>query len=86
MRTVLRLFSLRPPCSPGCKESWEEAVSTKGILWWCLTHHSIVRKKYAEKMHECDVLKGGKMIRLGGWGNEVEAWKQSVLEIVDACN
>lgn len=78
IRTVLRLFSRAPPCSPGCQEEWPECITAKGILWWCLTNHSVVRKRGEEMVREWGVENGGTMRRIGGWGGELEAWKRDV--------
>jgi len=82
VRTLLRLFSVRPPCSPGCPETWKEVLSTRGILWWCLSHHWTVRKKNGDRMRECDAQDGGQMRRLGGFGGELKDWKQAVTFMV----
>ncbi|KAJ7281039.1 hypothetical protein C8J57DRAFT_1564519 [Mycena rebaudengoi] len=45
IRTFLRMFRLREPCSPGCPEmAMEMFVSKESIVWWCLTHHWPVRE------------------------------------------
>ncbi|KIM72750.1 hypothetical protein PILCRDRAFT_737912 [Piloderma croceum F 1598] len=82
IRTLRRLFSVQPPCSPGCTETWSEALSSKGILWWCLSNHWAVRKKYAERMRQYGTQNGGGMRRLQGSGSELKAWKEAVTEIV----
>lgn len=85
IRTVLGLFSLTPPCSPGCSEQWSKFLSAKGILWWCLSNHSVARKRYGERVREWGVENGGKMRHIGGWGGALEAWKREVgVMVVDA--
>ncbi|KZP04247.1 hypothetical protein FIBSPDRAFT_844190 [Athelia psychrophila] len=84
-RTILGLLSLAPPCSPGCREVWPKCVTRKGILWWCLTNHSVVRKRYTERAREWGVENGGKLRRLGGWGSELRAWQREVTVAV-SCN
>ena len=82
IRTLLRLFSLRPPCSPGGPQTWSEALSTKGILWWCLSHHSPVKREQEVRMRELGVEIGGKMRRIGGWGGELNNWKERVTDMI----
>ncbi|EPQ56859.1 hypothetical protein GLOTRDRAFT_38533 [Gloeophyllum trabeum ATCC 11539] len=83
VRTVFRLLSLRPPCSPGCEERVREAFfSTNSILWWCLSQHWTVRKRERTKLREDAVEIGGKRRRIGGWGRELLLWKRSVEEML----
>ncbi|KAI1794236.1 AAA domain-containing protein [Ganoderma leucocontextum] len=82
-RTFLRLFRLAPPCSTGCEERASEVfLSRESIIWWCLTHHAIVRKHEAERYHTDGVHVGGKRRRIGGWGRELTVWKQEVQETI----
>lgn len=83
IRTFLRLFSLEPPCSPGCPESFREVFfSKKSIIWWCLSQHWVVRKREAENYQTDGLHVGGIRRRLGGWGGELERWKASVREMI----
>ncbi|KAF7969866.1 hypothetical protein HWV62_25643 [Athelia sp. TMB] len=78
LRTVLGLFGRAPPCSAGCFEKWPECITRKGILWWCLTHHGVFRKRYGALMREWGVENGGKLRRIGGWGGALGAWQREV--------
>ncbi|KAI0633499.1 hypothetical protein C8Q77DRAFT_1115305 [Trametes polyzona] len=78
-RTFLRLLRLAPPCSPGCEERASEVFfSRESIVWWCLTHHWSVRKRYGERYSVDGVHVGGKVRRIGGWGSQLDAWKRDV--------
>lgn len=79
IRTFLRLLGLAPPCSPGCEERWGEvfSVGKQSIVWWCWTNHTPVKKKCTSEMQESGD-EGGKWVRLGGWGGEVDAWIKRV--------
>jgi len=71
VRTFLRIMTIGPPCSPGCNETIQSIFFSKdSILLWCLTHHSVVRKRGESMMRECQ----GKIKRLGGWGSELALW------------
>ena len=50
----------------------------------CLTQHSVVRKREAERYRIDGVHVGGKRRRIGGWGGELAAWKREVQEMVRA--
>lgn len=90
LRTFLRLFRIREPCSPGCWEMWSEVfLSRDSIIWWCLTHHASVREKELAKVERdrsegAEVTRdaGGEVVgrrrRIGGWGSEYEAWKNAI--------
>ncbi|KAJ7456090.1 hypothetical protein FB451DRAFT_1276980 [Mycena latifolia] len=84
IRTILRLLRLRAPCSPGCPEMLSEVLFSKeSIVWWCITHHSIVRKREGARKAEIGIGVGSnverqKMRRLGGWGGELRAWLADV--------
>lgn len=87
-RTMLRLFRLRPPCSSGCMESWREAfLSKESILWWCLSNHWAIRRKFQAMMAEIGIITDSslpdrKMRRLGGWGEEQ---RKCMTEVVEIC-
>ncbi|OBZ70750.1 hypothetical protein A0H81_09312 [Grifola frondosa] len=82
LRTLLRLFGLAPPCSPGCDESVRDVFSRNGIVWWCVSQHWRVRKVQTERMRADGVHVGGKRRRIGGWGGELVVWKQSVRQAI----
>ncbi|TBU48647.1 AAA domain-containing protein [Dichomitus squalens] len=85
LRTTMRLFRLVPPCSPGCEEMASEAFfSRNSILCWCLSQHSVVHKREAERYRTDGVHVGGKRRRIGGWGGELAAWKRDVEEMIRA--
>jgi hypothetical protein len=82
-RTVLRLLSLCPPCSPGCPESIRETFSKQGILWWCLTNHWRTRRIGQARMAEIGLdvgvnVEGRKMRRFHGLGGELKRWLNDV--------
>ncbi|KAI0694261.1 hypothetical protein BC835DRAFT_1274717 [Cytidiella melzeri] len=85
VRTLRRLLRIDPPCSPGCDESVRKAFfSRNSILWWCLTHHMVVRKREQENLRTNGLHVGGTYRRIGGWGAELAAWKQRVRDMVAA--
>ncbi|RDX55237.1 hypothetical protein OH76DRAFT_1452908 [Lentinus brumalis] len=84
-RTFLRLLGFVPPCTTGCEESlWDVFFSRESIIWWTLGAHGRVRKREAERYRVDGVHVGGKCRRLGGWGGELEAWKQAVRGMAQA--
>ena len=80
VRTFLRMFRLRPPCSPGCPEMVSEVFFSKeSIIWWCITQHRPVRARERARMAAIGFgvgrnVEGQKMRRIGGWGGELRAW------------
>ncbi|KAK0199690.1 hypothetical protein DFS33DRAFT_1268038 [Desarmillaria ectypa] len=88
IRTLLRLFGVIPPCSPGCPESVKEAFFHRNsILLWCLTQHRVNRQRGETRMKEIGIgvgtqLENRKMRRIGGWGSELERWIKSVKVMV----
>jgi hypothetical protein len=88
VRTFLRLFRLRPPCSPGCHEMFSEVLfSKKSIIWWCISHHWLVRARHGTRMALIGLgcgsdVKGQKMRRIGGWGGELRVWLSDVKRIL----
>ncbi|KAJ7281030.1 hypothetical protein C8J57DRAFT_1300696 [Mycena rebaudengoi] len=89
IRTFLRMFRLREPCSPGCPEmAMEVFFSKESIVWWCLTQHWPARAREGAKMALIGLNVGSdvqnqKMRRLGGWGGELRTWKVEVQRMVD---
>lgn len=96
LRTFLRLLRVREPCSPGCGEKWNEVFfSRDSIIWWCITHHPVVRER-GEKAFAQGKAAGvsvardaggevvGKRRRIGGWGSEYTAWWEAVVLLVKA--
>lgn len=86
VRTVLRLLRLAPPCSPGCEENFRNAFFSKkkSVLWYCFSNHWRLREREEKKFFVDGIHVGGKRRRIGGWGSELSAWKQSVREMVHA--
>ena len=79
LRTFGRLFGLVPPCRAGCPERWSEVfASRKSIIWWCLTNHWPLRKREGDLLALEGLHVGGKRRRIGGWGNDLAEWKESV--------
>lgn len=82
IRTFLRIISVQPPCSPGCKETIQSVFFSKdSVLLWCLTHHSETRKRGEAIIRESGEGQG-KIKRLGGWGSELTVWWTSVEAMV----
>ncbi|KAK0475758.1 hypothetical protein IW261DRAFT_1492717 [Armillaria novae-zelandiae] len=88
VRTFLRLIGLGAPCSPGCKESFREALfSRNSILCWCWCDHRVLRERGGNRMKEIGLGVGSdvehrRMRRLGGWGTELGAWIRRVEDMV----
>ncbi|KAF7324604.1 hypothetical protein MKEN_00501700 [Mycena kentingensis (nom. inval.)] len=88
LRTFKRLFRLGEPCSPGCDERFTEVFFSKdSIIWWCISHHSIVRRRERENFGRIGIDAGTdvarrKMRRIGGWGGELRAWLDAVKVLV----
>ncbi|KAJ8075737.1 hypothetical protein PM082_021367 [Marasmius tenuissimus] len=85
LRTILRLFRFEETCSPGCKESWQEAFCSKdSILLYCFTNHWPKRRFWDEQMAVMGVDVGSvpssqqKLRRIGGWGSELRIWFEDV--------
>ncbi|KIJ60353.1 hypothetical protein HYDPIDRAFT_32319 [Hydnomerulius pinastri MD-312] len=74
-RTLLRLLKIRPTCAEGCPETWGEVFSKKGIVWFCVSNHTVCRTKYTEWLSRMNVEDGGKMIRLDESSGETAKWK-----------
>lgn len=82
-RTFLRLFKKGEQCAPGCDEHISGALfSRKSILWWAITQHRPYQRREIERLKVQGVHVGGKMRRIGGWGNELNEWKRAVEEMV----
>ncbi|KAJ6629811.1 hypothetical protein B0H10DRAFT_1985450 [Mycena sp. CBHHK59/15] len=77
VRTFLRMLRLQAPCSPGCPERVMEVFfSRESIVWWCITHHGIVRRREGARMAQIGLgvgsdVRGQKMRRLVGSGGGV---------------
>ncbi|KAF7324591.1 hypothetical protein MKEN_00500400 [Mycena kentingensis (nom. inval.)] len=87
--TFKRLFRLGEPCSPGCDERFTEVFFSKdsSIIWWCISHHSIVRRREREHFARIGIdvgtdVAGRKMRRIGGWGGELRGWLDAVRVLV----
>ncbi|KXN82468.1 hypothetical protein AN958_02529 [Leucoagaricus sp. SymC.cos] len=85
VRTMRRWLQWDEPCSPGCKEDDLKGIffSSKSILWWCLTNHSVVRRRCGDMMSQIGIGIGSniaarRMRRIGGWGGELKAWWRNV--------
>jgi len=85
-RTFRRLAGA-PTCSPGCPETFREVFfSKKSIIWWCISNHWRARRTGKEALKRMDIVNGTsigqrKMRRLGGWGNDVRDWVDSVSQM-----
>ncbi|KAI6149612.1 hypothetical protein BKA82DRAFT_4131328 [Pisolithus tinctorius] len=84
VRTLQRLFGLKDNCAPGCSETLAHVFLSKeeSILYWAITHHSVVRRRESENLQRWGVHVGGNMRRIGGWGTELKLWKQAVVDMV----
>ncbi|KAG6330608.1 hypothetical protein ID866_8481 [Astraeus odoratus] len=83
MRTLGRLIGRTEVCAPGCGETLKSVfVSKDSILYWAITHHSVVRRQEGENMKKWGIHVGGDMRRIGGWGRELKEWKQAVVDMV----
>lgn len=88
IRTFLRLFRLRPPCAPGCKERFGEVFFSKdSIIWWCISNHWTSRRRNQDMMQQIGIGIGSeverrRMRRIGGWGSELKRWLSDVQKMV----
>lgn len=88
IRTLLRLFNVGDPCSPGCDETIQNVFFSKdSILWWCLSNHWANRRKNIARMAEIGLVEGTdverrRMRRIGGWGSELREWISEVERLV----
>ena len=84
IRTFMRLVRFTPPCSPGCNDTLADIFTfgKKSILWWSWTNHTPLRNAHISEMLQLGEDRGGKWIRLGGWGGEAEAWLKHVESFV----
>lgn len=84
VRTIKRWWGLQELCSPGCGETFRDIfLSRTSILWWCLSHHFVVRRRCEKMMGRIGIGAGPNpkttcMRRIGGWGRELESWLQEV--------
>ncbi|KAF9223419.1 hypothetical protein BS17DRAFT_706058, partial [Gyrodon lividus] len=79
-RTLLRLLGIRPSCAEGCKETWNEVFSRKGIVWFCVTNHANARTKYTEWLSRMNIENGVKMRRLDESCGDLAKWRDSLEE------
>ncbi|EDR15513.1 uncharacterized protein LACBIDRAFT_301968 [Laccaria bicolor S238N-H82] len=88
IRTLLRLFNIGDPCSPGCGETIQSVFfSSDSILWWCLSNHWANRRKNIARMAKIGLVEGTdierrRMRRIGGWGSELKRWIGEVERLV----
>lgn len=81
-RTLLRLVDLEVPCAPGCEETFRNIfLSRNSILWFAITNHIPLKRRETERLRTRGVHTGGIARRIGGWGNELNAWKRRVQEL-----
>ncbi|KAG1835138.1 AAA domain-containing protein [Suillus variegatus] len=83
-RTLLRLLNIIPSCAEGCKETWGEVLSTKGIIWYCISQHGYRKQRYGEMLARTSIAKGGKMRRLNEWDGDLTIWKAGLEEMLRA--
>ena len=76
----MRLLGLGSLCAQGCRETWGEVFSSQGVVWYCVTHHAIVRTKYTAWLSRMSVEAGGKMVRLDESCGELARWKDDLEE------
>lgn len=81
-RTLLRLLNMIPGCAEGCLETWRDALSTNGIIWFCITHHGYRRRQFGEKLARTSIAKGGNMRRLNEWDGELTVWKAELEDML----
>ena len=83
LRTLGRLLGLTDSCSPECPESFQNVFfNRESIIWWCITNHPATQKRESELLRLEGVHVGGKRRRIGGWGHELQEWKQGVQRMV----
>ncbi|KAL4062536.1 hypothetical protein J3A83DRAFT_4394860 [Scleroderma citrinum] len=82
VRTFLRLIGHVDGCAPGCSETLASIFLPQSILYWAITNHRVLQCRERENMKKWGIHVGGNMRRIGGWGMELKAWKQAVLEMV----
>lgn len=81
-RTLLRLVGLEVPCAPGCEETFRNIfLSRESILWFAITNHIPLKRRETKRLRTKGVHTGGIARRIGGWGNELNAWKRRVQEL-----
>ncbi|KAF9551894.1 hypothetical protein CPC08DRAFT_714990 [Agrocybe pediades] len=92
LRTFMRLFRLKEPCSPGCFEKPSEVFFSKdSIIWWCISHHWTMKRRCKARMEKIGIETGSdverrRMRRLGGWGSSVKRWLFDVETMVQSKN
>ncbi|KAG1781756.1 hypothetical protein EV702DRAFT_1073220 [Suillus placidus] len=83
-RTLLRLFNIIPTCAEECNETWGEVLSTKGIIWYCISHHGYCKHRFGEMLARTSIAKGGNMRRLNEWDGDLTMWKAGLEEMLRA--
>lgn len=83
-RTLLRLLHVVPTCAEGCSETWGEVLSTKGIIWYCISRHGYCKHKFGEMLTHISITKGGNMRRLNEWDGDLMMWKAGLEEMLRA--
>jgi len=78
LRSLLRILSRSPPCSPGCQETLAQTFSSESVIWWCITHHSRLRRRETAKMQDLSTQNKNIMRRIGGWGSELRQWQRQI--------
>ncbi|KAG1750286.1 hypothetical protein EDB19DRAFT_1679524 [Suillus lakei] len=81
-RTLLRLLNMIPTCAEGCNETWGEVLSTKGIIWYCISRHGYYKRKFGEMLARISIEKGGNMRRLNEWDGDLAMWKAGLEEML----
>lgn len=81
-RTLLRLLNVIPTCAEGCTETWGEVLSTKGIIWYCISNHGYCKHKFGEMLAHTSITKGGSMRRLNEWDGDLMMWKAGLEEML----
>ncbi|KAF8557081.1 hypothetical protein OG21DRAFT_1435745 [Imleria badia] len=79
-RTFMRILGFHSPCAQGCEQTWGDAFSKEGIIWYCLTNHAIQRTKYTAWLSRMSTQAGGKMVRLDESRGELARWKDDLEE------
>lgn len=81
-RTLLRLLNVIPTCAEGCNETWGDVLSTKGIIWFCISHHRYCKHKFGKMLAHTSIAKGGNMRRLNEWDGDLMMWKAGLEEML----
>ncbi|KAG1729850.1 AAA domain-containing protein [Suillus paluster] len=81
-RTLLCLLNIIPTCAEGCDETWGEVLSTKGIIWYCISRHGFCKRKFGGMLARTSIEKGGNMRRLNEWDGDLTTWKAGFEEML----